>query len=170
MSARGLLTGSLLLSAVLGAAWWFGGARVETPGRDAAAPRAAAEPGRMHAATREPQASRWGPSPFGSGPAVVGPERDAEPALSPFRARVRHFFELRSRLDSLPTPSAELLAQARALRGEVTQRLRTRELTPGEALLLTGALLEVLEPDAQLRAAELAQFGARHLPRPPRDG
>jgi hypothetical protein len=44
------------------------------------------------------------------------------------------------------------------------RQMATGELNPTEALLLSGALLELLEPDAQLRAAELARFGAQYLP------
>jgi hypothetical protein len=150
--------------AVLAEVWWVGGNRpgeivVSTP--QTVAPDTA--PGPLQGAAGK--ASAWGASPFGDGPVVVGPDGplyDSE--LSPFRAQVQRFESLRSQIESLPDPSAELLQVARSLWADLPRQMATGELNPTEALLLSGALLELLEPDAQLRAAELARFGAQYLP------
>jgi hypothetical protein len=159
-----LRVGAAVLCAVLAEVWWLGGNRpadIVASAPQAVAPDAASAP--LPGAVGE--LSAWGTSPFGDGPAVLGPDGppdDSEP--SPFRAQVQRFESLRSQIESLPDPSAELLQVARGLWADLPRQMASGELNPTEGLLLSGALLELLEPDAQLRAAELAQFGAQYLP------
>ena len=167
MNLRTPILSLTLLVGVLGLAWWLG----RLPQADEApAPVAAtsavrtAEPA-SKLSSRSGRPDGWGPSPFGDGPVVIAQDPVAMPAVpSHFATQVVRFERLRARAVMQASRRAELAHLARSLQADLPRHISEGIVSAAEALLLTGALLEVLEPDAQLRAAELAQFSAQFLP------
>ena len=161
-SHANLLLPAAAVVAVLGAAWWLVPASVERPGTGAdSAARHTAAPNAMDNASGVQRA--WGqPSPFARGPA-------ASSALAPdsadeFAADIRHFEDLRAHVAERPQPDPELIQLARALQFDLPQHLQRGDLSGTEALLLAGAMLEIIEPDADARAEQLARLAAQVLP------
>ena len=71
---------------------------------------------------------------------------------------------LRAHFAERPQPDPELIQLARALQFDLPQRLQRGDLSATEALLLAGAVLEIIEPDADARAQQLARLAAQVLP------
>ena len=157
-----LLLPAAALAAVLGAAWWLAPAAVERPGTGAdSSSRHAAAPNALDNASGMQRA--WGqPSPFARGPAASS-TLVPDPA-DEFAADIRHFEDLRAHVAERPQPDPELIQLARALQFDLPQRLERGDLSATEALLLTGAVLEIIEPDADARAEQLARLAAQVLP------
>ena len=158
-----LLLPAAALVAVLGAAWWLAPASVERPdtGADSSA-RDTAAPGGLD---NVPGVQRvWGqPSPFARGPAATSAAYTPDSA-DEFAADVRHFEDLRAHSAERPQPDLELIQLARSLQYDLPQRLQRGDLSGTEALLLAGAALEIIEPDADVRAQQLARLAAQVLP------
>ena len=152
-----------MLCAALGAAWWSAKGPLDadraaaTASRDVARGAAAPVSGSQPAST----AWAWGqPSPFGPGPVATTPEITA----AAFAIEVQQFAILRAQVAQRPQPDLELMQLADALRADLPQRLHSGDLSAAEALLLAGAALEIIEPNPDARAAELAEFAARNVP------
>jgi len=157
--ARLLLAAAVLVT-VLGAAWWLAPASVERHGAvaDSSARDAAANLGNVTGVQQV-----WGqPSPFARGPAASA-ALTADSA-DEFAADVQHFEDLRAHVAERPQPDPELIQLARALQFELPQRLQRGDLSATEALLLAGAVPEIIEPDADARAQQLARLAAQVLP------
>ena len=157
-----LLLPAAALAAVLGAAWWLAPASVELPGTGAdSSARDTSAPSAQDDASGVPRA--WGqPSPFARGPAASSTL--APDSADEFAADIRHFEELRAHVAERPQPDPELIQLARALQFDLPQRLQSGDLSATEALLLAGAVLEIIEPDADARAEQLARLAAQVLP------
>lgn len=107
-------------------------------------------------------------SPFGDGPAVVGPDRVEEPAVAvappppgasataatvlpaAFQAQLQRF----DQLSRQGARSDEILDLADLIDTELPERLAARELTPAQAEALKWAVLNVLESDPTARQAQ----------------
>jgi len=154
-----LLLPAAALAAALGAAWWLAPASVERHGTvvDSSAHDTAA-PSDLNNASRV-----WGqPSPFARGPAASS--TFAPDSADEFAADVRRFEDLRAHVAERSQPDPELIQLARALQFDLPQHLQRGDLSGTEALLLAGAMLEIIEPDADARAQQLARLAAQVLP------
>ncbi|HSI60618.1 MAG TPA: hypothetical protein VLA16_23885 [Ideonella sp.] len=177
MSARALrlwvAIGVLLAS--VGAAWLVWREGVAAPAGDPAGlSRLAASPGEYRQAHADgpglaaPADPAWGPSPFAPGPARPVAQLAPTPAAAPpppaetsaLRAQVHLFELLRSRAEY----DAALTHVASEIRDRIEPALQAGEISATEGLLLTGAVLEILEPDSDTRAALLDEWGHQHLP------
>ena len=150
------------IAAVLGVAWWLTPAPAERPGAvaDSSTPTAAA-PSPLDIVSGAHRV--WGqPSPFARGPAASSAY--APDPADEFAADVRHFEDLRAHIAERPQPDPELIQLARSLQFDLPQRLQRGDLSAAEALLLAGAMLEIIEPDADVRAQQLARLAAQVLP------
>jgi hypothetical protein len=150
------------IAAVLGVGWWLAPAPMEQQGAvaDSSTPTAAAAPSADIVSRAQ---WVWGqPSPFTGGPAASSAY--APDPADEFAADVRHFEDLRAHIAERPQPDPELIQLARSLQFDLPQRLQRGDLSAAEALLLAGAMLEILEPDADERAQQLARLAAQVLP------
>ena len=157
-----LLLPAAALAAVLGAAWWLAPASVERHGTAAdSSARDTAAPSVLDKVSGVQRV--WGqPSPFARGPAASS--ASTPDSADEFAADVRHFEDLRAHVAERPQPDPELVQLARSLHYDLPQRLQRGDLSATEALLLAGAALEIIEPDAEVRAQLLARLAAQVLP------
>ncbi|MEP6610053.1 MAG: hypothetical protein ABJA83_15460 [Burkholderiaceae bacterium] len=113
---------------------------------------------------------------FGSGPAVVGPESVAEPAVSgalsqsgpapvPQAVTLESPAAQRARFDNLRwfgTDAAELTALAREMDAALPSIVRAGAMEPGDALALKADLLDVIEFNPMRRRDLLVEWWNAH--------